>query len=150
MNHECNYIHPVWQGDCVPQPSTICNYYLLTDNDWFFFTFQKQLIATLNLRVSDLLLEMFWSITIQVLCECVCAHSIVCVAALYKPIFHLQLTPKIKLIPFSIQLFSAKLWPQSSIQRLEMGNTSLKIKKNSKWEQNCYENIHCCLKMHSS
>lgn len=79
----------------------------------------KLQIAMLNLTVSDLLLEMFQSITIQVLCECVCAHSIVCVgvAAQYKPIFHLKLTPKTKLIPFHIYLSSAKLRPQSNIQR---------------------------------
>lgn len=53
MNQEFNYIQPVWLGDCVPQLDTICNYYLLTDNDWFLLTFRKQaadLHRQLNLR----------------------------------------------------------------------------------------------------
>ena len=57
MNQEFNYMRPAWQGDCVPQPDTICNYYVLTDNDWFFFTFRRQaadLHRQLNLSVSAL------------------------------------------------------------------------------------------------
>lgn len=36
MNQEFNYIQPVWQGDCDPQINTVCNYCVLTDNDWLF------------------------------------------------------------------------------------------------------------------